>query len=168
MDPKTNVRASNMHINQHIYYLHHNVKIHFLKLDWDYGTQIAALLNHRMSHATAFSFFKIKGENVEHEYTTIEGKWLRMSRLEKQPYLKNSLHSEQSSLLDNTDLSSQIRDVKYRNKQELSTILQQENIWPPTEPSNQFNISLLYDIIAATEDKCYFSTIALITSIVKK
>ena len=121
-----------------------------------------------MSHATAFSFFKIKGENVEHEYATIEGKWLRMSRLEKQPYLKNSLHSEQSSLLDNTDLSSQIRDVKYRNKQELSTILQQENIWPPTEPSNQFNISLLYDIIAATEDKCYFSTIALITSIVKK
>ena len=44
------------------------------------------------------SFFKIKGEIVEHQYATIEGKRLRMSRLEKQPYLKKSLHSDQSSL----------------------------------------------------------------------
>ena len=78
-----------------------------------------------------------------------------MSRLEREPNLKKSLQSERSSLLNNTDLRSQIMDVKYRYKQQLSPIEQQEDIFPPTEASYRINITLLNNI-AATEHKLLF------------
>ena len=113
------------------------------------------LTNRGQSHSFSFSFFKIKGENVKQEYATIKGKWLRMSRLEREPNLKKSLQSERSSLLNNTDLRSQIMDVKYRYKQQLSPIEQQKDIFPSTKASYRINITLLNNI-AATEHKLLF------------
>ena len=147
-----------VYINNLIDHLHHNAILHLKKqqIDRNYRKEILDLTSRRQSHPVAFSCFKDKGENAGQEYAAIEGKWLRMSRLEKEPYLKKLLQSEESSLLNNIDFQSQIREVKYRNHQQLMAIKQMKTNFPPTAPSYQFNYTLLDNIIAATEDKLFF------------
>ena len=146
-----------VYINNFIYHLHHNEIIYQQKQQMDRNNwkEIIDLTTPRQTHPVAFSYFKDKGENVGQEYATIEGKWLWMSRLEKEPYLKKFLQSEQSSLLKNIDLQSQIREVKYRYHQPHMAIKQMEKKFSPTALSYRFNFTLLDNIIAATEDKFF-------------
>ena len=136
-------------------------------MDRNNWKEIIDLTTPRQTHPVAFSYFKDKGENVGQEYATIEGKWLWMSRLEKEPYLKKFLQSEQSSLLKNIDLQSQIREVKY------GTInhIWQLNRWKIIFLQQRYrtDLTLPYSITSSLQLKIsFFSTISLTTSIVKK
>ena len=140
------------YINNLIKNVHTDAILHQNKqnIDRNYRKEILQLTSRRQSHPVAFSFFKDKGENAGQGYVAIDGKWLKMARSEKEPYLRKSLQFEQSSQLKNIDLCSQIREVKHRYQQQLMAIT------PPTAPSYRCNFTLIDDILDATEDKLFF------------